>query len=309
MKNIIAIDIGGTNIKYGIVSGEGKIVTEDQIPTEAQHGGRALMRKILSVIEEQLEQEIPIGGIGISSAGQICPDTGMVIWATENLPGWTGMPIRQKIQDAFGLPVFVENDVNAAALGEKWMGAGRDAKDFVCLTIGTGIGGAVIINNRIYHGHRGIAGELGHIPIEKNGYPCTCGLSGCLEQYASMTALIRNVKNKINSDTINERAIEGKTIFEEAEKGHPVCRQAIESFTDYLGTGIGALVHVFNPSLIVLGGAVSQQGEPLLKKIKAKTMKHVLPAFAEGLEICFAKCGNHAGLLGVVYGWKQTYIR
>ncbi len=302
MKHFIAVDIGGTSIKYGVINEVGMILRKDEIKTEAEKGGQALLKKITDLIKEQMQSAPPIDGIGISTAGQVCPKSGSVLFATDNLPGWTGIELKKHIQDTFLLPVAVENDVNAAALGEKWLGAGSEVEDFLCLTIGTGIGGAIVINGKIYHGIAGTAGEFGHIVIHKGGKPCTCGSKGCFEQYASTKALALiaeeiNLKNRFKS-----KIITGKMIFEEAAKGDIVCQEAIDLFINNMAVGIASLVHIFNPGFIIIGGGISAQGLWLSQKIEQAVKASVMPSFAKELHVCFAKLGNDAGILGSVYG-------
>jgi len=303
MRKILAFDIGGTFIKYGIISEEKKIIEQHQSPTEASKGGQELMNKIVALARRILENEKEIAGIGISTGGQISPETGEVLWATDILPGWTGMKIKEILQDEFGIPVFVDNDANAAALGEKWVGAAKEAEDFILLIIGTGLGGAIVLNNKVYHGNRGSAGELGHIIIEREGLPCSCGGKGCFESYASFSAMINYVKEK--SREYRDSNIDAKTIFERAEDDM-FCREAIEWFTCNLGLGISNLLHIFNPSLVIIAGNLIKEGEEMLDRIKASiksyTKKHAMPSFMEGLEIKFAECGNNAGILGAAFG-------
>lgn len=300
VKSIIAIDIGGTSIKYGSVSTQGEILLEGQTPTEAWRGGKILMDKLIELISKLLMQDKKALGIGISSAGQISPSTGEVLFATDSLPGWTGMKIREILEQKIKLPVFVENDVNAAALGEKWVGAGKGARDFLCVNIGTGIGGAIVINNELVRGTKGLAGEFGHITLVKDGLSCKCGNKGCFEQYASTSALINYVKDidkKLESKEVN-----GIMVFNEAKAGNPVCKAAIEYFIDHLALGLGSLVHIFNPPLILIGGGISAQGDELLQAIKKRLGTYVMPYFMDDLEIRFARCGNNAGMLGASYG-------
>lgn len=303
MKKIVALDIGGTSIKYGIVSEVGEILFQSEKPTNALRGGAFLMKTVEEIVETLLAQENNFVGIGVSTAGQIAPETGEVVFANENLPGWTGMKIRENLENMFHLPTFVENDVNAAALGELWVGAGKGKKDFLCITVGTGVGGAIVMNGQIYHGATGSAGEFGHLLLKKGGYLCNCGQRGCFEQYASTGALIRHVQSLYveRGENVTE-PINGKWIFEQAAIGNAVCQEGIEYFIDHLAVGLATLVHIFNPSLIVIGGGVSGQGHPLLQQINKKVESYIMPSYREPLMIDFAKCGNGAGMLGAAYG-------
>lgn len=301
MRYAAALDIGGTNIKYGVICDSGEVIIRNEIPTEAHLGGNMLMGKIIIIVDKLLTEGYKIDGIGVSSAGQICCRTGKIIYATDNLPGWTGMPIKQTLENKFSIPVHVENDVNAAALGEKWRGAARNYSDFLCLTIGTGIGGAIVINNEIFYGSKGFAGEFGHMIIEKNGIACTCGREGCFEQYASITALIRNVQKKANKKMLETNVLNGKIIFDNAKRGDNVCNEAINEFSKYLAIGLANLLHIFNPPLVVLGGGISAQGAWLLDKIWYNLSEYAMPNYIKNIKICFSECKNTASMLGAVY--------
>lgn len=301
MRKYIAVDIGGTSIKYGIVQADGIILEKYKCPTGKNNNGDYLLEKIIDLIEELIDDIGCIHGIGISSAGQIDYKTGEVVFATENLTGWTGMKIKESIYNRFQLPVYVDNDVNCAALAEKWLGVARDVSNFLCLTVGTGIGGAIFINNQIYRGQMGIAAEWGHMVIKKNGLICNCGQQGCFESYASTKSLIKYVKDKMDNDYTR---VDGKFVFQQAEAGNDICQKAIDRFVDYLGQGIANLVHIFNPSLVVVGGAVVAQGKPLLKKIRERTNNYIMASFMKKLKIELSCNGEYAGMLGAIYGLK-----
>lgn len=297
-KRIAAIDIGGTFIKSGLISNIGEILLKRETPTEAQLGGKALMNKVITLVKE-LSKESDINGIGISTGGQISPKTGEVLFATEVLPGWTGMQIKKILEEEFKLPVFVDNDANAAALGEKWVGSAKDKDDFLYIIIGTGLGGAIVIDGKVYTGHSGSAGEWGHIVIDRSiKKTCTCGGSGgCFEQLASFTALTDYVAERSN----DFKKIDAKEVFDLAKSGNKLCVEAVNWYIDNLGLGISNLLHIFNPSLVVLGSNLKFQGEWLLDIVKEKSM----PSFTKELDIRFAQCGNDAGILGAAYGVLQ----
>ncbi len=301
MNDILAFDIGGTNIKYGIISPKGAIVERHQIPTEAGRGGAALLERIAVTAENMLSGHKKIYGIAVSSAGQISPATGDVIYATGNIPGWTGIPLGSYLKERLGLPVYVENDVNAAALGEQWQGAGRGSRDFLCITVGTGIGGAIVTEGKIYHGLRGAAGELGHILFEKDGRICTCGRRGCFEQYGSMGALVNYVIERGKKDFIYP-GIDGIMIIEEAKKGNGLCAEAVEWLCGNLAAGIASLVHIFNPSLVILGGGFSEENHEIIEQIRNRVRSCIMPSFQEGFDLLPARCGNSSGMLGAAYG-------
>ncbi|MHB1653285.1 MAG: ROK family protein [Desulfitobacteriaceae bacterium] len=301
MKKYMALDIGGTTVKFGILARDGKFLHHSIIPTQVNDGTQ-LIGRIVNLIDKY-NKEYELSGVAVCSPGNISPATGEVIFANKNLPGWTGTPIKQILVDRFKVPVHVANDVNAAALGEKWQGAGIGKKDFLCLTLGTGIGGAIVLNDHVYLGEKGFAGEFGHIIFEKDGRPCACGRKGCWEQYGSTSSLVRYVKE--HGSGSQYELLDGRKVFELAKDGDEVCLTGIEWFVDNLSLGLANLIHIFNPPLIILGGAISNERQELLAKIFERTTHYTLPSFMEKIEIVFAKCGNNAGMLGALYGLLQ----
>ena len=217
---IVGIDIGGTMIKYGLISLDGEISAGGEIPTEAEKGIENLFQKISGIIEVYPKEKLL--GIAVSGTGQVDGNIGKVIGGNDIIPGWIGTDLVKMLEKKFSLPAVLENDVNCAALGEKWLGAGKEKKDFICVTIGTGIGGGIVMNDDILRGDTCVAGEFGHIQIVKNGLECMCGKKGCYERYASATALVRMVKEKtglkLNGKEIFERERAGETVYKEIVK-------------------------------------------------------------------------------------------
>jgi len=285
---ILTFDIGGTAIKIGVVSENGDIVEKKEIETKAKEGGEALLSRIFNKIEGYKS----IDKIGISTAGQIDTRLGSVIYATGNLPGWTGMKIKERIEKRFSIEASVENDVNCAALGEAYFGAGRGYMDFLCLTIGTGIGGAIIQNGFVYHGSTGSAGEFGHMITHGGGIPCNCGGRGCYEKYASTTALIDAVK----AFDPNQSNINGRQIFEKALNGDSDYIGIVDSWITEILIGLTGIIHSLNPSLIVMGGGIMEQ-EYIINKLNSNINDYVMPNF-RGVMLKKAVLGNDAGLLG-----------
>ncbi len=280
---ILAIDIGGTMIKFGLVSQEGKVLISEEIETEASKGLENILEKI-DLIFNKYKQENLLG-IGISATGQINGDIGKIIGGNPIIPNWIGTNLVEILEKKYSLPVILENDVNCAALGEKWQGAGRNSKSFICLTIGTGIGGGIILNNELFRGENYIAGEFGHIPISKGEY----------EKFASTTALIRITKEKTG------KTLNGKEIFDLEKQGLKIYQEIINEWIEYLTEGLLSMVYIFNPSKIILGGGVTKQGDYLLKKINKSLDRKILKSFKDNLKINFAELGNDAGMLGATY--------
>ena len=281
--NILAIDIGGTMIKYGLVSFDGKILSTDKIKTEASKGLNNILNKIDNIFKRYKENN-PVG-IAVSGTGQINGIIGKVIGGNPIIPNWIGTNLVKILEEKYNLPAVLENDVNCVALGEKWIGAGKDLSNFICLTIGTGIGGGIILNNQLFRGENFVAGEFGHILIKK----------GEFEQFASTTALIRLVKER------TEKTLNGKEIFDLEKKEIVEYQEVISEWIENLTDGLSSIVYCFNPANIILGGGVIEQGEPLINKIKNSLFKKIGPQFKEKLNITQAKLGNNAGMIGASY--------
>ena len=293
IMKIVGIDIGGTMIKYGLLSIEGKILESGEVRTEAEKGIDVLFDKICKIVDGYLHEEIL--GIAVSGTGQIDGSIGKVVGGNPIIPGWIGTNLVEKLENKYNLPAVLENDVNCAALGEKWLGAGKGEDNFVCLTIGTGIGGGIVLNGDILRGDTCVAGEFGHIQIEKNGRECLCGKKGCYERYASATALVKMAKERTGKN------LSGKEIFEREKANETVYVEIIKEWVDYFTDGLSTLIYIFNPPLIVIGGGVTRQGDYLLDKINESLSKKVGVNFKKNLSIKFAELGNNAGMLGAEY--------
>ena len=281
--NILAIDIGGTMIKYGLVSSDGEILSTDKIETEAEKGLENILNKIDNIFKKYKENN-PIG-IAVSGTGQINGMIGKVIGGNPIIPNWIGANLVKILEEKYNLPAVLENDVNCVALGEKWIGAGKNLKNFICLTIGTGIGGGIILNNQLFRGENFVAGEFGHILIKK----------GEFEQFASTTALIRLVKER------TRKTLNGKEIFDLEKKEIVEYQEVISEWIENLTDGLSSIVYCFNPANMILGGGVIGQGEPLINRIKNSLFKKISPQFKEKLNIIQAKLGNNAGMIGASY--------
>ena len=281
--NILAIDIGGTMVKYGLISSDGEILSTDKIETEAEKGLENILNKIDNIFKRYKENN-PVG-IAVSGTGQINGIIGKVIGGNPIIPNWIGTNLVKILEKKYNLPIVLENDVNCVALGEKWIGAGKNLKNFICLTIGTGIGGGIILNNQLFRGENFVAGEFGHILIKK----------GEFEQFASTTALIRLVKER------TEKTLNGKEIFDLEKKEIVEYQEVISEWIENLTDGLSSIVYCFNPANIILGGGVIEQGEALINRVKNSLFKKIGLQFKEKLNIIQAKLGNNAGMIGASY--------
>lgn len=286
---IIALDIGGTAIKYAYFDRD-DLIFDDVRPSEALLGGNKVLENIISIITE-IGNQYPYDAIGISTAGQVDSTTGTIIYANENIPNYTGMELKKILEDKYKVPVSVENDVNAAAIGEAIYGAGKGESDFLCLTYGTGIGGAIFLDHKLYKGDQGVAAEMGHMMIHPGGLPCGCGSYGCYEQYASTTALIRTAKAH------NPEFYNGKTIFSAFDRESKDARRLIDQWVKEISYGLINLIYIFNPSLIVLGGGIMTQPY-IISKLNEIIKESTMPSF-HGVKISLASLGNLAGVYGM----------
>lgn len=237
-------------------------------------------------------------GVGLGSAGQNNRDAGVVTGATSNFPGWSGMRVRERLNEQTGLPISIDNDANAMALGEAWVGAGREWSHFICVTLGTGVGGGLIINGQPYLGNQGYAGELGHHVIQADGYPCNCGRTGCWEQYASVTGLMRMVRESVVDSVIYSSS---EVVFARAREGDVAALELVEQYTEYIAIGLANLVHLFDPQGIVIGGAITKQGDFLFDRINRDTARSLLSVYRESsaqINIVPAMLGNYGGVIG-----------
>ena len=286
---ILCFDIGGTFIKYGLCDENFNLIEKDKVPTYAQNGGQSIIERIIEIIE----QYDNIDRVGVSTAGQVDSENGIVVYSTENIPYYTGMRVKSLIENKTGIPTFVENDVNCAALGEAYFGAAKGVSDFICLTLGTGVGGAIFLNNKLYKGSSSSAGELGHMIIHSGGKQCTCGGEGCYECYASASALIKAV-NKVSPVELN-----AFQIFEKENIEKPEIRSEIDKWIDEIIVGLVNIIYIFNPSMIVLGGGIMNE-DYIIELIDRKIYSRLMDNF-KNVKIVRPKLGNDAGMIGAAY--------
>ena len=308
MSLTIGIDVGGTKVLGGVVDESGKVLTTARKDTPRQ-GGSALTQTIADVAKELLQQH-SVTSVGVSAAGFVSSDRKTML-ATPNIADWNGVDLDQQLTQLIGLPVVIENDANAAAWGEAKFGAGKNQDHMMMLTVGTGIGGGIVVNGALYRGAYGIAAEFGHMRVVPDGHICGCGARGCFEQYASGNALLRHAREAINASPEVARnllsrgdgtvaGLTGQAITEAARDGDPVALTAFNTTGQWLGGGIASLAVLLDPACVVIGGGVIDAGEILLKPTRESLErnmpfagKHPYP------QIIAAQLGNEAGLVGV----------
>lgn len=284
---ILAFDIGGTEIKYAVCDEKFNLSEKKSVPTNAHEGGKRIIERIVEIIKD-------CGGadrIGISTAGQVDSKKGEIIFATDSMPGYTGTKIKEIIEAETGIPTAVENDVNSAAIGEAVFGAAKDCPSFICLTYGTGIGGAIFFDGKLFTGNSFSAGEFGHMVTHAGGRECTCGGRGCYETYASASALVKSVSNKLG------KKMNGREVFENFE--NPEVRKLIDEWIDEIVIGLKSLVYIFNPSLIVAGGGIMNE-EYITDEINKRLHLTLMASFKK-VKVVKALMGNDANKLGTAY--------
>lgn len=292
----IGIDLGGTAIKYAIVSSDGQIIFENSVPTPNDGGADGVIYTLAKSIKEAekiaARMGITLSAVGIGTPGIVSHDARMVLGGAENIPGWENVRLSDKLEAITSLKVYLTNDANAMALGEKAFGAAKGAEDVVFITIGTGIGGAALINGRMWRGHDGRGMEIGHITIKADGEKCACGGRGCLEHYASTAALVRRYKE------VTCKNFDGKKIVELFLKGDKAAYDVLNEHWKFLGHGIASIINIFSPELIVVGGGISEAGEFYLDNLRKSVNLQVMKDCASNTKIIKALLGNKAGCLG-----------
>lgn len=286
--NILTLDIGGTAIKYGLSDLEGRLTRMGERPTQAHLGGAHVADAVLEILREYPEAE----AVGISTAGQVEALTGRILYATDNIPGYTGLPLGELVREASGKPVCVENDVYAAALGELAYGSGKGLNSFLFLTYGTGIGGAYVKEGVLHRGERSMAGYWGHILTHPAGRPCTCGQKGCYEAYASTAALVRDAERRTG------RHMTGRLLFQET-KENPCIQECLDAWMDEVVWGLVTLVNTLDPEAVLLGGGIMRE-TALVEEIRRRLLPCLSPV-SRSLLVDSSRLGNTAGMLGAVY--------
>ena len=316
MTFAIGVDLGGTNLRIAAVDESGRVLDKVSLGTEVARGRSAVLDEMCAAIKQtsgKLAGARKLVGIGIGVPGIIDMGSGM-LRQSPNLPGWEDYPVREEIEQRLATRVVLENDANVAALGEKWLGAAKDMDDVLMLTLGTGVGGGIVLGERIWHGARGMAGEPGHINVVRDGHPCGCGSHGCLEQYASATAVVRLAREAAASGkapALSQSDAEGKltarAVFELAQKGDRPAQEVYKVAGRALGLALAGLVNLLNLPMYVVGGGVSDAWEAFAPAMLEEMGKRSFVYRATAPEsatpgrktvIARALLGSDAGLIG-----------
>lgn len=323
---IVGVDLGGTNIVVGLVPIEGgEVLGLRVLPTDSHRGAKYVVDRIIEMVEtsiaevlqEQRSDRSEIAGVGIGSPGPLDRKAGMVI-NTPNL-GWRNFPLRDLIANAVNLPATLDNDANCATYGEWWLGAGRDVDTLVGLTIGTGIGGGIVLDGEIYHGVSDVAGEIGHMTIDSMGRRCNCGNYGCLEAYASGPAIALRAVEGIQAgvDTILTTMVAGQldaitaaTVYEGVVAGDEYATEIMRETARFLGAGIGTVINVLNPEMVVIAGGVTRAGEHLFGPLRSEVRRRAFRSAEERCSIVSGALPGTAGVIGAAAVFKkETYGR
>ena len=321
---IVGVDLGGTNIVVGLVPMEGGDVLGLRVmPTDSHRGAKFVVDRIVNMVEQCVAEVLHeqggtrenIAGVGIGSPGPLDRKAGMVI-NTPNL-GWRNFPLRDLISNAVNLPSTLDNDANCATYGEWWLGAGRDVDTLVGLTLGTGIGGGIVLSGEVYHGASDVAGEIGHMTIDSTGRRCKCGNYGCLEAYASGPAIALRAVEGIEAgvdtmlvDMVNGRLdeITAATVYEGVVAGDEYATEVMKDTAKFLGTGIASIINVLNPEMVVIAGGVTRAGEHLFVPLRAEVRRRAFKSAEERCSIVSGTLPGTAGVIGAAAVFKkETY--
>lgn len=305
MEYVIGMDLGGTTIKLGIVNSEGKIIDSLIYPTLAESNSiDTIYKNMINAVNDLISRnkKIKIDSIGIGSPGVISPDEEKIL-GISNIPVLNGFPLAKEIEKDFGVPTYIDNDANSAARGEYLFGAAKGKDNFFMVTLGTGVGGAIFINGKLYKGYTNFAGEIGHMIIVTDGKFCTCGNFGCWESYASATAMVKKAKTLVErgyetSLSLYYPELNAKIIVDEARKGDEIAVDVVVEIGKYVGIGIANLINILNPHYVVIGGGLSHAGDILLNEIKHYSKVNTRPFSWDVVDIVMAQLGNQAGIMG-----------
>ena len=308
---VVGVDMGGTKILAAVINAKGEIVQQAKRATKPKKGPEEVIERITRCIREAIDgaelKPSQIRAIGIGSPGPLDPETGVIIFAP-NL-GWSNVPLKAKLEANLSIPTFVDNDVNVGTLGEYAFGAGQGVKNLVGIFVGTGIGGGIILDGKLFHGVNKTAGEVGHMIVEVKGPRCGCGNFGCLEAVASRTAITRDLqkailkkgkKSKLTElNGGNLDLIRSKAIARAVKQGDKPTIKVVQRAAKYLGISVASIVHFLNPEMVVLGGGVVEaMGDSLLDPIRHAAAEYALPTTMDGVQIIAATLGDNAGVIG-----------
>lgn len=298
MRHAIGVDLGGTSIKYALVDEKGNIHFENTIPSNGDISKDAVVSQLLKAVEDVSKfaknNNKEIVGVGIGTPGIIDNTERIVLGGAENIKGWENLHLADLIEEKTSLFVTVANDANTMGIGETIYGAGEGFKNVVFVTVGTGIGGAVIIDGKLFNGFDNRGTELGHVPLIVDGKPCNCGSIGCLEVYASTSALVESFSERYKGS----QEVDGRLIVKLFKENDPLAVELLEQHCNYLGHGISGIINTFSPQRVIIGGGLSEAGDFYIEKVRKYAFKYAMDECAVNTEVISAKLGNKAGYIG-----------
>jgi glucokinase len=305
------IDIGGTNIKYGLTDRNGHVLFKDRRPTMVEKGADPLLHLITNISETLLyhaaDEEFEVKWLGVGTPGAVDAKTGKILGQSPNIDGWCGTELGQILAERLNMPVLVDNDVNTMAVAEARFGAAVGYSSVICVALGTGVGGGIILDGKLWRGSNHAAGEVGHITLNADGDPCKSHMPGCLESLCSSSAIIERCKHKLKNDLspIFKEVLEGsieniniKRIFTAVKKGDDIAQSVMDETARYLGIGLAGVVNLINPEIVVIGGGIADGGGGFVESVSAHIRKYACEPATENLRVARATLGNDAGFIG-----------
>ncbi len=296
---MIGVDLGGTNLRTALLSQDGEVLDKRKEATHATQGWHKVIARLIENIRQQqnigIQKGMAVAAVGVGAPGVIQIDTGIVV-KSPNFPDWNNLPLKAELERELRIPVFIENDANAAALGEQWRGAGRGIESMILLTLGTGVGGGIVLNNRIWQGADGMAGEIGHMTLIPDGRLCGCGNTGCLEMYASARGIVQNYREALAATGTHD--VTAEQVYQAARNGEDAALRAMREMGRMLGIGIANLINIFNPQMIVLGGGVKDAWELFMGTMQEEILHRAFRIPAERTRIVPSLLGDDAGMIG-----------
>ena len=297
-RMVIGVDLGGTNLRVALLGQDGTILDKQKEATHSAEGWAKVVARLVGNIRRQREVALrnghDVAAVGVGAPGVIHADTGVVV-KSPNFPDWNNLPLKAELEKALNIPVFIENDANAAALGEQWRGAGQGIPSMIFITLGTGVGGGIVLNNKIWHGADGMAGELGHMTLVPDGRKCGCGNTGCLEMYASSRGIVQSYRDALASA---QKELTSEQVFQAARQGDGPAIQVMNGMGRYLGIGIANLINIVNPEMVVIGGGVRDAWPLFIDATREEIKKRAFEYPAERTRIVPSMLGDDAGMVG-----------
>ena len=307
-SGLIGLDLGGTSIKYGVCLSDGTIIDEFIRQTHKDAPAAVILNDLASAAREALavarQKGITIQTIGVGTPGSVDVSRGYLKGSTPNFKCWKDVPIKEMLERTLQLPVYVDNDANVMAFGEYRFGAGRGYQTIISITLGTGIGGGIILNGKLYRGHNFAGGELGHMSIFYRGRKCRCGGIGCWELYASATSMLENFRRWSRGTRVHST----REIVDLYEQGDPVAQRVIETEVAMVAIGVASIINIFNPEIFIIGGGVSEAGDWFIDRIRQRVQQSAMEQSLLGVKIVRAELGNKAGWLGAAAFAQEEWL-